>query len=162
MRKTLNYIKPDLIPFQRTVSVAWCSYSTVIQLRSWLPDAVGGVCYLALDNPGQSPRIPIFCANSTLPAPYRRCGQKEYDPQVALWQFRKANKLATLAWQKTKGEFMTMVGEQEKAMLEAVAALPLDADSQMLDSLTETCHNEAVKLWSDMEARLWLMFGMGF
>lgn len=162
MRKTLNYIKPDLIPFQRTVSVAWCSYSTVIQLRSWLPDAVGGVCYLALDNPGQSPRIPIFCANSTLPAPYRRCGQKEYDPQVALWQFRKANKLATLAWQKTKGDFMNTVGEQEKAMLEAVSALPLDADSQMLDSLTEACHNEAVKLWSDMEARLWLMFGMGF
>ena len=50
----------------------------------------------------------------------------------------------------------------EKAMLAAVSALPLDADSQMLDSLTETCHNEAVKLWSDMEARLWLMFGMGF
>ena len=57
---------------------------------------------------------------------------------------------------------MTMVGEQEKAMLEAVAALPSDADSQRLDSLTEACHNEAVKLWSDMEARLWLMFGMGF
>ena len=44
----------------RTVSVPWCAYSTLIQLRAWLPDEVGGVVWMALDNPGQSPRFPIF------------------------------------------------------------------------------------------------------
>ncbi|MGM9788065.1 MAG: dipeptidase [Candidatus Cryptobacteroides sp.] len=162
MRKTLNYLKPDVVPFQRTVSVAWCSYSTVIQLRSWLPDAVGGVCYLGLDNPGQSPRVPIFCGNSEVPAAYRRCGQQGYDPELALWQFRKANKLATLAWQKTKTDFMAMVAKQEQSMLEAVSALSPDADAQTLNALSANCHDEAVLLWGEMEARLWETFGRGF
>ena len=64
MQQTLNMIAPGTIDFKRTVSVAWCSYSFVAQLRDWLPDAVGGVCWMAVDNPGQSPRIPIFCGNT--------------------------------------------------------------------------------------------------
>ncbi|MBR1769954.1 MAG: C69 family dipeptidase, partial [Bacteroidales bacterium] len=30
----------------RTVSVPWCAYSTVIQLRSWLDDDIGGVAWI--------------------------------------------------------------------------------------------------------------------
>ena len=59
MRNTLNSIAPGVIDFKRTLAVAWCSYSTVIQSRSWLPDGIGGVCWYAVDNPAQSPRIPI-------------------------------------------------------------------------------------------------------
>ena len=59
----------------RTVSVPWCAYSTVIQLRSWLPDEVGGVAWMALDNPGESPRFPIFCGTTELPKLLQVCGQ---------------------------------------------------------------------------------------
>lgn len=51
----------------RNVSVPQCSYSTVIQLRDWLPDAVGGVAWIAFDNPGQSPRFPFSVAQATFP-----------------------------------------------------------------------------------------------
>lgn len=162
MRNTLNHIKPGVVPFQRTVSVAWCSYSTVIQLRSDLPDAVGGVCYLALDNPGQSPRIPIFCGNTRVPEAYGRCGQNTYDPSIALWQFRKANKLATLAWQKTKGPFMEEVMNQQKDMLSTVRSLDANADSDTLNEVTEKIHLEAAARWSEMESNLWVTFGLGF
>ena len=40
---TLNTIAPGTIDFKRTVAVAWCAYSHVTQLRSWLPDSVGGI-----------------------------------------------------------------------------------------------------------------------
>ena len=42
MRKTLNTIAPGTVEFRRTVAVAWCAYSHVTQLRSWLPDSVPG------------------------------------------------------------------------------------------------------------------------
>lgn len=82
----------------RTVSVPWCAYSTVIQLRSWLPDEIGGVVWMALDNPGESPRFPIFCGNTKLPAMLGICGQHTDRDDAALWHFRKGNRLATVRW----------------------------------------------------------------
>lgn len=162
MRNTLNHIKPGTVEFQRTVSVAWCSYSTVIQLRANLPNAVGGVCYLSLDNPGQSPHIPIFCGNTSLPEAYGQCGQNHYDPNIALWQFRKANKLATLAWQKTKDQFMDNVIKQQTFVTNEISKLDAEATSENLNALTEKIHNEAVKQWSEMESQFWVAFGLGF
>ena len=86
----------------RLVAVPQCSYSTVIQLRDWLPDAVGGVVWMAYDNPGQSPRIPIFCGTKDLPACFKVCGQHRYREDAAVWAFRRANKLATVRWGATK------------------------------------------------------------
>ena len=80
----------------RTVSVSWCAYSTIIQLRSWLPDDVGGVAWVCLDNPGQSPRFPIFSGNTSLPTMLNICGQHRLRDDAALWHFRQANRLATV------------------------------------------------------------------
>ena len=162
LRNTLNHIHPGLVPFQRTVSVAWCSYSTVIQLRSWLPDSVGGICYLALDNPGQSPRIPVFSGSTALPEAYGTCGQNAYDPDVALWQFRKANKLATLAWQKTKGYFGEQIATQEQELFDEIGRLSSDSTAEDLNAATEKVYLRAVERWSEMEAKFWVMFGLGF
>ena len=82
----------------RTVSVPWCAYSTVIQLRSWLPDEVGGVAWIALDNPGESPRFPIFAGTTELPRMLQVCGQHSERDDAALWHYRKANRLATVRW----------------------------------------------------------------
>ena len=82
----------------RTVSVSWCAYSTIIQLRSWLPDEVGGVAWVCLDNPGQSPRFPIFSGNTALPMMLGVCGQHRLRDDAALWHFRQANRLATVRW----------------------------------------------------------------
>ncbi len=82
----------------RTVSVPWCAYSTVIQLRSWLPDEVGGIAWVSMDNPGQSPRFPIFSGNTDLPKMLQICGQHTDREDAALWHYRKTNRLATVRW----------------------------------------------------------------
>ncbi len=82
----------------RTVSVPWCAYSTVIQLRNWLPDEIGGIAWIALDNPGESPRFPIFCGTTELPQMLKICGQHSDREDAALWHYRKANRLATVRW----------------------------------------------------------------
>ena len=160
MRNTLNTIAPGTVEFRRTVAVAWCAYSHITQLRGWLPDSVGGVCWLSVDNPGQSPRVPVFCGTTVLPKAYWTCGQKQYVPDCALWQFRRANKLATVAWQSTK-EMMN----QEILRLEqlAISGLPgKDATAASLNAYTDYIYNESVRTWSGLEQKFWLMFGMGF
>ena len=160
MRKTLNTIAPGTVEFRRTVAVAWCAYSHVTQLRNWLPDSVGGICWLSLDNPGQSPRIPVFCGTTSLPDAFLRCGQKEYIPDCALWQFRRANKLATLAWQKTKDGFNKKISDIEEL---AFSNLPSgESSSEILTAYTAFIYEEAVKDWLELEYKYWHQFGQGF
>lgn len=159
---TLNKIAPGTVTFRRTVSVAWCAYSHVIQLRDFLPDDVGGVCYLALDNPGQSPRIPIFCGTESLPEAFSSCGQKQYREDCALWTFRRANKLATLAWQRTKEGFMQTLLDTQSRMMSGVGGMSPTAPRVDLTAYTARCYGEAARAWKEMEGKYWSMFGLGF
>ena len=160
MRNTLNTLAPGTVEFRRTVAVAWCAYSHITQLRSWLPDSIGGVCWLSLDNPGQSPRIPVFCGTTALPKAYEICGQKQYVTDCALWQFRRANKLATVAWQSTKEGFLEEVLRLETM---AIDGLPVtDSTPTLLNAYTEGIYQEAARSWKALEEKYWLQFGMGF
>lgn len=161
-RVSLNAIAPGIVEFQRNISVAWCSYSTVIQLRGWLPDNVGGICYYAVDNPGQSPRVPIFCGNTELPEAYSHCGQNKYDDSYALWQFRKANKLATVNWPLVKDYFMGNVNSEEDRMMETIRGIGQDATPQTLNAATRYIYESARDTWREMEEFFWVKFGLGF
>lgn len=178
MQNTLNYLKPGTVEFKRTVSVAWCSYSFVAQLRDWLPDEVGGVCWMAVDNPGQSPRIPVFCGTSRLPKAYDICGHKQYSDNAVLWQFRKANKLATVAWQRTRDIMMKAVLDNEKKAVKGLADLESEIKSlkgrededfnpkaqitNLLNDYTFRVYDKAAYDWREMEGKFWQMFGSGF
>ena len=160
MRNTLNTIAPGTVEFRRTVAVAWCAYSHVTQLRSWLPDSIGGVCWISVDNPGQSPRIPVFSGTTSLPQNFEICGQKQYVPDCYLWQFRRANKLATLAWQLTKEGFNQEILRLEGLAFEGLPAA--DLPSAALNAYTEYIYHESVRTWKTLEDKYWLQFGMGF
>ena len=170
MQQTLNMIAPGTVDFRRTVSVAWCSYSFVAQLRDWLPDAVGGVCWMAVDNPGQSPRVPIFCGTTQLPEAYEMCGQKSYNPDAVLWQFRRANKLATVQWQATKEGHLAEVLRLEADALRGLTSLEEEVAktkkqqrvSTLLNRYTQRIYGNAVGSWRLLEEQYWHRFGMGF
>ncbi len=156
----------------RTVSVPWCAYSTVIQLRSWLPDEVGGVAWIALDNPGESPRFPIFCGNKKLPRLLQTCGQHVDRDDAALWHFRKANRLATVRWgtyRKTLEplrDYFIEKGQRELPFVEQTwqslhKENPKKAQ-QMLDGYTADFFGATVTRWDEMEKYLWRQTWTGF
>lgn len=98
MLATYNNLDSSAVKFQRTCAVAWCAYSFVIQLRDWLPDEVGGVAWFSFDNPAESPRFPIFCGALSLPQSFNYSGQFNFNENSAHWQYRQANRLATIRW----------------------------------------------------------------
>ena len=168
-RNTLNTIAPGTIEFHRTLAVAWCSYSTVIQCRGWLPDGVGGVVWYAVDNPAQSPRIPIFCGGSALPQAFENCGHRQYVADCVLWEFRRANKLATLSWQTTKKGFTEVLDKTEDEthaglpeVEEAYIKAPMAEKQAVLDAYTASVHDRCAAQWKELEAKYWSMFGRGF
>ncbi|MCF0207517.1 MAG: C69 family dipeptidase [Bacteroidales bacterium] len=170
MMNTLNFIAPETVTFRRTVAVAWCSYSHIIQLRSWLPDEVGGVCWMSVDNPAQTPRVPIFCGNTKLPEAYNTCGQMQFDENSVLWKYRKTNKLATVQWQSTKALVNGTVTRFEDEAFAGLADLEKSVkdngsakkSAKLLNAYTEDYFTRTTEGWKQLEQKLWLYFGMGF
>lgn len=102
MIRMLNGIKPGAVERQRTIAIAGCSYSQIIQLRDWLPDEIGGIAWFSFDNPALSPRIPIFAGVLELPKSFNICAQHRFRTDAACWSFRRANRLATVNWGRSK------------------------------------------------------------
>lgn len=173
MVNMLNGIKPNTVKKMRLVAVPQCAYSTVIQLRSWLPDAVGGVAWLSFDNPAQSPRIPIFCGTTSLPDCFELCGQFNHFEDAAVWKFRTANKLATVRWGDTKEEIQSSIAHfEEKGMTE----LPFvesqykqiqstkgeKAACEYLTHYTADFAGATMLRWEELADKFWVRYERGF
>ncbi|PXY02887.1 peptidase [Marinifilum breve] len=172
-RNLRNYLKEGTIEYQRTVAVAWCSYSHIIQLRDWLPDEIGGRAWFSFDNPGQSPRVPIYSGTTKLPESFNFCGQKRYREDAAIWQYRKANKLATLQWQKTRKGMMEEVayfedkGFSDAEYFEAKIKKLLEEGKKeeattLLNKFTKDFTGATMLRWKELENEYWGRFGLGF
>ena len=114
MRTLLNTLKPEAVQRFRTIAISGCSYSHVLQCRDWLPDPVGGICWFAFDNPGQSARIPIFSGTTELPPSFEICAQHRFRTDSACWAFRRANRLATVRWGRTRQYIEDAIKEFEE------------------------------------------------
>jgi len=173
IRTLLNEIKPGLIERQRTIAIAGCSYSHVIQCRNWLPDEVGAIAWFSFDNPGESPRIPIFSGVLRLPSSFNICGQQRYRTDAAIWSFREANRLSTVNWSRGRVLIEPSVQEFEnkafaelpgieKKVVELVNEGKNEEAKEYLTSYTNSFAGSAMGRWEDMKITLWGMFGRGF
>jgi dipeptidase len=173
----INTIKPGTIQNNRTIAVPQCSYSHVTQLRDWLPDEVGGVSWFSFDNPGQSPRIPIFAGVLSLPKPFEVDPQKIFRMDSAAWTFRRANKLAQVRWGQTKETMTKAIMEYEAKGLSEMPAVEkrvqdmLKADSspeghkkaqEYLTQYTGDFSRAAMQKWIEMGDAFWALFARGF
>ncbi len=57
---------------ERPTSTQQTGFGYVGQMRSWLPDAVGGVIWWTNDDPNMVPYTPIYCGTTKVPACYQR------------------------------------------------------------------------------------------
>jgi dipeptidase len=173
MRNLLNELKPGVVERQRTIAIAGCSYSHVIQCRYWLPDEIGAIAWFAFDNPGESPRIPIFSGTLSLPESFRICGQHRYRTDAAIWSFREANRLATVNWpkgrtliepavQSLEQKAMTEIPALEKEVTDLVSQGKHEEAHQRVTDYTHDFATAAMKRWEEIKVSLWGMFGRGF
>jgi dipeptidase len=173
----LNTLKPGTITGQRTIAIARCSYSQVIQVRGWLPDEVGAVAWFAFDNPAQSPRFPIFSGALELPKSFEVCGQQRYREDAATWWFRRTNRLATLMYGRTRAMMDKAQTEYEDKAFSDLPGIELRVQEMLKKDGSEAGHmkareyvtgytndmaRSAMSKWWEMGNQFWGMFSGGF
>jgi dipeptidase len=72
---------------ERAVGISNTLESHVLQLRSWLPNPIGGVMWLSVSAPRTSVYVPYYSGITEVPSAYQ-LGTDEYDSKSAYWAFR--------------------------------------------------------------------------
>ncbi|MBN2071597.1 MAG: C69 family dipeptidase [Candidatus Krumholzibacteriota bacterium] len=94
---------PDLrnlldIDFRRNVSKG--GYGMVAQLRSWLPDPVGGIYWFFVDNQHVGAYVPIYTGVTQIHQAYQVWDPEKYDEGSVRWAIDFVDNLLYLKWQE--------------------------------------------------------------
>ncbi len=145
----------------RPICARYTDYSTVVQLRGWLPDAVGGVVWVAQSRPCSSTFVPFYAGATSLPAEWRDA--------TAFWAFRAVatslDRPGRVAGSSRYGHYRPLVrrvyGAFERSLTDAqaraeAAALRLRgaARTRYLDRYSAACAAKALRLARSLPARM--------
>ncbi len=156
---------------ERTIARWYTMYATIIQCRDWLPDEVGGVTWMALDNVATSVYIPIFAGVTDLPQTYKVDGRVTgYSTESAWWAFNRLSTLAAQRWgdmrKDVDAEFLPLqkeIFERTREIEEAAVLVPsIKERKQLLTQFTVNWGTEVVKRAWKLGDLLWTRYDEKF
>lgn len=104
------------VTYRRPVARHRGYYGMVLQLRDWLPNEIGGVYWVYLDNPYFSPYVPIYTGNLSVDDSYKTYNPDEYNEASARWAIDFVDNMANLKFQKISKDVQAVRGPWEEAM----------------------------------------------
>jgi len=75
-------------------------YGMIAQLRDWLPDPIGGIYWVFLDNAYTSPYVPIYAGTQEIAECYKNFDPTTYSNASACWAIDFVDNLLYLKWQE--------------------------------------------------------------
>lgn len=102
---------------ERTIARYYCTYATVIQVRSWLPDEIGGLIWFGYDNPAMTAYAPIYAGVEELPESFKICGRPGFNRNSAWWAFNRVADLSAQKWGEMRHDVRKVWEEAQKTLL---------------------------------------------
>ena len=110
-----NFEAPDGTPMfrERPIGCQQSGMTMVCQMRSFLPDEVGGVTYFNMDDASMVAYVPVYCSINRVPAPFRRENNniREFSTESAFWM---NNWVANMVYPR----YSAMIGDLRDAQTE--------------------------------------------
>ncbi len=98
---------------ERPIGCQQSGMTLVCRMRSWLPDAVGGITYFNLDDASMVAYVPVYCSINRIPDPFRKENNNilEFSTQSAFWM---NNFVANMVYPR----YSAMIGDLKEAQKE--------------------------------------------
>jgi dipeptidase len=98
---------------ERPIGCQQSGMTMVCRMRSWLPDAVGGILYFNLDDASMVAYVPVYCGINRLPDSFRRENNniREFSFDSAFWM---CNWVANMVYPR----YSVMIGDLQEAQKE--------------------------------------------
>ncbi len=104
---------------ERPIARWYTMYATITQSRDWLPDEVGGVVWLDLDNVATSVYIPLYCSITDVAESYKTPGRVNgYTRKSAWWGFNRLSTLAAQRWGDMRKDVDSVWGPIQTELIE--------------------------------------------
>ena len=103
--------------WERPISTQQAGFVVVNQMRSSLPDAVGGVSWFTPDEASTSCFTPLYCSIDALPASYTNGDYRKFSWDSAWWVTNLVSNLAYDRWSRVFPDVHRAQVEQEGAIL---------------------------------------------
>lgn len=102
---------------ERPIATQQTGFSFVAQLRSWLPNHIGGILWFGVDDAASSVYVPIFCCTNKVPWCFdeKNGSLLDYSPTSAFWTF---NFVSNYAY----GKYLPMMQDIKKKQRELETA----------------------------------------
>ncbi len=115
---------------RRNVARARGEYGMIAQLRSWLPDEVGGIYWFFVDNAFTSPYVPIYSGATDVAECYKIYDPEVYNENSMRWSVDFVDNLLYLRWQDAVKDLHEMRDPMEQSFFDEQA--DIDAQAQQM------------------------------
>ncbi len=158
MRKLLK------INSRRNVARARGEYGMIAQLRSWLPDAVGGIYWYYVDNAFTCAYVPMYAGITDVAECYKTYDKNNYEENSIRWAVDFVDNLLYLRWQDAVKDLIEMRApiekrffdeqdEVDKTFQELNKKNPRKA-KEYITELTIQRQEEVLQMFKDLRIRL--------
>ena len=93
-------------------------YGMIAQLRGWLPDPIGGIYWVFLDNAYTSPYVPIYAGTQETADCYKNFDPTTYSNKSACWAIDFVDNMLYLKWQDMVQDVWKVRDPYEKQLFE--------------------------------------------
>ena len=144
---------------ERPIGCQQSGMTMVCRMRSWLPDAVGGISYFNLDDATMVAYVPVYCGINRIPDPFRRENNnvREFSFESAFWMCNWVANMVYPRWSAMIGDLREAQNEledyyeAEQERVDAHAAeLTAGELSDFLTATTIAYTNRMMKRWDKL------------
>jgi dipeptidase len=155
---------------ERATSTQQTGFSFVTQSRNWLPDPIGGIIWLGVDDTYSTVYNPMYCGMTEIPETYAvgNGSMMEFSDNAAFWVFNQVSNFAYTRYsamipdiQKVQSELELGFIEEIKGIDKAAQEIYKNNQNQAVAFITEYSVNNAnntVHVWKKLYAHLFTKF----
>ena len=160
----VNFEASDGTPMfrERPIGCQQSGMTMVCQMRSWLPDAVGGVTYFNMDDASMIAYVPVYCGINRVPDPFRAENNniREFSTESAFWMCNFVSNMVYPRYsamiadlREAQQELEDYYAEDQKEVEERAAAMTAGERTEYLTNKTIAYTDKMMQRW-DKLARL--------
>ena len=157
---------------QRPIGSLHCEYATVTQARSWLPDPIGGICWVSLGVTETAAFVPFYAGITELPASYLIGDHWVFNKDAARWASDYVDMLTQVKYSYAIQDVKEAIFKWEGGAVSRTPAIDTKAydlykedPAKAQEFLTKYCidnANQMIDAWWDLGNSLLVKYSHGF
>jgi dipeptidase len=155
--------------WERPISTYNTCFSFIGQMRSWLPDDVGGVCWFGVDDTYFTCYVPIFVGNTSVPEPFTRGDINKFSWDSMWWAFNFVSNFANVKYsymikdiQQVQHTLESEMIREQNMIADAVKNMPKDERTDKLTSFSNNWGTKVHARWIELGEALITKYNDGY